>query len=89
MLFLKRVVLIMAWSGTLGAHDQTDGSHSVEPSHFFIAHPLVTLEDILEDYPELEDSFHNLSPQERAELSQCIAALSDAFLSVFLEQISG
>ena len=84
MLFVKRVVLIFSWWGALGAYGQTDSSTAIEPSHFFMSHPLLALEDIL-DSPDAENAFNELSPQERAEFAACIAALSDAFLAVLLE----
>lgn len=88
MLSIRRILVILLWCSILEANDHSDGSHTVEPSHFFVTNPLFSLENILEGSPELEKDFHELSPQERTELAGCIAALNDVFVSVFLETMS-
>ncbi|MBA2307665.1 hypothetical protein H0W26_06060 [Candidatus Dependentiae bacterium] len=83
---IKRVIVILLWCGLVETRDYTDGSNIVEPSHFFVTHPL-TVEDIVEHSPELETSFDTLSPEERIQFAECIAALSDAFSAAFLETL--
>lgn len=85
---IKRLFFICLWWGFALAQNFSDGSTSVDPSHFFVTSSFITLEDLLADSPELEEAFYKLSSEERVAFAECIALLGETFLAHLLKDIA-